>query len=94
MTQFHGINIACRIFLDDLQDRILRNEVPDSMGECPNLSPEALVRAQQVLEVTGIVSEMIRSLNKLYGHDISDDTYHMAHDEQISRLKLALGVKA
>lgn len=93
MTHFHGIDIALRIFRDELQGDILRNSVPDGDGECPNLSAEALKRAQQVLDVTGAVSELVRSLNKLYGHDHSEAPFIAAHDEQIQRLKALLGVK-
>lgn len=94
MTHFHGINPALQNFQDDLLDNILRNDVPDSEGECPRLSPQALVRAQKVLEITGCVSQLIISLNKLYGHDHGDETFILAHDEEIARLKLVLGVKA
>lgn len=93
MTHFHGIEIALRIFRDELQDDILRNGVSDGDGECPNLSPEALKRAQLVLDVTGAVSELVKSLNKLYGHDHSEASFIAAHDEQLQRLKATLAVK-
>ena len=93
MTHFHGIDIALRIFHDELQDDILRNSVPDGKGECPSLSAEALNRAQQVLDVAGAVSELVRSLNKLYGHDHSEAAFIAAHDEQIQCLKATLGIK-
>ncbi|MBD8088838.1 hypothetical protein IFT48_02515 [Pseudomonas fluorescens] len=94
MSHFHGITTAFSMFREELEEEIKRNQVPDSDGECPCLSPEAVNRAKQLLAISDSIGELIKAADKRYSGDHGDDSYVEIHDAQIIKLRNALGIMA